>query len=130
MKNKIVYIDMDGVLVDYNPDLAFIDMKPKEGAIEAFKNLSGIYDVYILSTAPWSNPQAWMDKVLWAKEYLGQAARKKLILSHNKNLNKGDYLIDDRPNNGADEFGGKWIIFGSNTFPDWDSVLDYLTEIY
>ena len=130
MDKKIVYVDMDGVLVDYNPDLAFIDMKPKEGAIEAFKNLSKIYDAYILSTAPWSNPQAWKDKVMWVQKYLGDVAKKKLILSHHKNLNIGSFLIDDRANHGADEFGGKWIIFGASTFPNWDSVVDYLTEIY
>ena len=45
---------------------------------------------------------------------------------HCKNLCKGDYLIDNRPKNGAAEFEGEWIEFGSAKFPDWDSVLEYL----
>jgi hypothetical protein len=35
-------------------------------------------------------------------------------------------LIDDRGKNGASEFEGKWIQFGSDRFPDWQSVLDNL----
>jgi len=41
-------------------------------------------------------------------------------------LIKGDILIDDRPNNGAKDFDGKWIQFGSEEFPDWNAVLHYL----
>ena len=37
-----------------------------------------------------------------------------------------DFLIDDRPNNGAKNFEGKWIHFGSEDFPDWSSVIKYL----
>ena len=38
----------------------------------------------------------------------------------------GDYLIDDRRFNGASEFQGEWIHFGSEKYPDWKSVLQYL----
>jgi len=58
--------------------------------------------------------------------WLDGAAHKRLILSHHKNLNVGDYLIDDRPANGADKFTGEWIHFGQDPFPDWKSVTDYL----
>ena len=36
-----------------------------------------------------------------------------MILSHRKDLLKGDYLIDDRPKHGADTFDGEWIRFGN-----------------
>jgi 5'(3')-deoxyribonucleotidase len=49
-----------------------------------------------------------------------------LILSHNKHLNHGDYLIDDRDKNGADKFTGELILFGGEKFPHWDSVIEYL----
>ena len=32
----------------------------------------------------------------WVKKYLGSHAKKRLILTHHKNLSLGDYLIDDR----------------------------------
>lgn len=139
---------MDGVLVDFpsafphipndvlekytndkdNIPGIFSLMQPLEGAINAYEKLSQKYDTYILSTAPWDNPSAWSDKVIWVQKYLGSSAHKRLILSHNKNLNFGDYLIDDRPNNGASEFKGERIHFRQEPFPDWQSVLYYLTE--
>jgi 5'(3')-deoxyribonucleotidase len=84
------------------------------------------YDVYILSTAPWDNPSAWTDKLLWVKNHLGNRARKRLILSHHKNLNKGHYLIDDRLKNGAAQFEGEHIQFDTDQFKDWDAVRKYL----
>lgn len=130
MKKKIVYIDMDNVLVDFKSAInlhseevleeysgrldeipnIFSKMIPLKGAIKSFEKLSKVYDVYILSTAPWNNPTAWSDKLEWTKKHLGDSAYKRLILSHNKNLNKGDYLIDDRTKNGAGEFSGELIL--------------------
>ena len=101
-------------------------MKPLEGAIEAFNDLSKLFDVYILSTSPWDNDTAPGDKVRWVKKYLQPNAYKRLILSHHKNLNIGDYLIDDRIKNGAGEFTGEHIHFGTEKFPNWNSVVIYL----
>lgn len=101
-------------------------MEPLEGALEAYKTLSTKFDTYILSTAPWENSSVWSDKNKWVKRYLGKSAYKRLILSHNKHLNIGDYLIDDRTANGARQFTGEHIHFGSPQFPKWQSVFDYL----
>lgn len=51
---------------------------------------------------------------------------KRLILSHQKDLLKGDYLIDDRHKHGANTFEGEWIQFGTDPFRDWEAVLKYL----
>lgn len=143
---KRLYIDMDGVLVDFQTGIdrtdsatleryegyyddipgIFARMEPMPGAIEAFRTLSSHYDTYILSTAPWHNPSAWSDKVVWVQRHLGDVAYKRLILSHHKDLCSGDYLIDDRTKHGAAEFEGEHIHFRSERFPDWQSVLDYL----
>lgn len=103
-------------------------MEPIEGAIEAYYKLTKHYDCYILSTAPWENDSAWSDKVKWVKKHLGEVAHKRLILTHNKNLNKGDFLIDDRIKNGAGGFEGEHIHFLSEQFPNWNSVLKYLIK--
>ena len=100
-------------------------MAPLKGAIEAYRYLADHFDVYILSTAPWKNPSAWSDKLLWVQKYLGDVAYKRLILTHHKDLNRGDYLIDDRAKNGASDFEGELIAFGSDQFPDWSAVVDY-----
>jgi 5'(3')-deoxyribonucleotidase len=145
---KILYIDMDNVLVDFPSAFHHIDptlldqhadnkddiagifslMTPMPGAVEAFEELAALFETYILSTSPWDNPTAWSDKLLWVKRYLGPQAYKRLILTHHKHLNAGDYLIDDRTKNGADRFGGELILFGSERFPDWRAVSAYLRE--
>lgn len=145
---KILYIDMDNVLVDFVSALhkesrvvqakfkgradeipgLFGRMKPLKDAITSYKRLSKLYDTYILSTSPWGNPSAWSDKLGWVKKYLGKAAYKRLILSHHKNLNDGDFLIDDRTKNGVDLFRGEHIHFGQGQFKSWKKVVQYLVK--
>lgn len=143
---KILYIDMDNVLVDFPSAFSRVDpavleeyadhrddipgifnlMEPMPGAVESFVELSGLFDTYVLSTSPWDNPSAWSDKLLWVKRHLGSYAYKRLILTHHKNLNAGHFLVDDRTKNGADRFPGEHLHFGSARFPDWPSVAAYL----
>ncbi|HZK19425.1 MAG TPA: hypothetical protein VFC68_01730 [Treponemataceae bacterium] len=146
---QIVYIDMDNVLVDFKTGIdrltqavqseyegrldevpgIFALMEPMEGATEAFNLLADWYDTYILSTAPWNNPSAWSDKLEWVKKHLGEKAHKRLILSHHKNLNSGDFLIDDRDKNGAKDFAGILIKFGSPEYPNWQKITKYLYSL-
>lgn len=149
MNSKIVYVDMDNVLVDFKSGIdklsedlkveysgrldevpnIFSLMLPMPKAIESYRIIAANFDTYILSTSPWKNPTAPGDKLAWVHKYLEQEAYKRLILSHHKNLNLGDYLIDDRDkHNGADRFKGEFIHFGSAKFPDWDAVLKYLIK--
>ncbi len=143
---KILYIDMDNVLVDFPSGIEKLDKKtkmdfkdnydevpgifslmlPMKDAVASFNLLADKYDTYILSTAPWHNPSAWSDKRLWVQQHIGEKAHKRLILSHHKNMNKGHYLIDDRKKNGAGDFEGEHIWFGSEKFKDWQNVLKYL----
>lgn len=145
---KIIYVDLDGVVVDIvkeyekykenNPSskkdlVAYIDMtedgflnaEPIEYALRSIKRLETKYDVFILSTAPWKNISSWGHKRLWVEKHL-PTMRKKLILSNNKDLLIGDYLIDDRLRNGAPEFNGTHIHIFSKKYPSWDSVLNKL----
>ena len=103
----------------------FRNLKPMPGAIESYNLLNKYFDVYILSTAPWSNPDSLTEKLYWVKEYLPNAY-KNVIFSHHKDLNVGDYLIDDSTTNGANEFTGELIQIHSDKFPNWKSVLEYI----
>jgi len=152
-KRKVVYVDMDGVLVDFPSGLAcirddvraqcagheddipdvFAQMEPMPGAVEAFKELAERIDVYILSTAPWANPSAWSDKLDWVRRHLGAGpgdpAYKRLIITHHKDLNRGDFLIDDRCRRGVKRFKGEVIRFGSKKYPDWPAVMRRMREV-
>ena len=150
MTKKILYFDMDNVLVNFqsgidqlSPEIQqeyedrldevpgiFALMQPIDGAVDAFQTLAQHFDCYILSTAPWNNPTAWQDKIEWVHKHFGvddkTPAYKRLILSHHKNLNAGDFLVDDRLKNGADKFVGEHIHFGQPQFPNWEIVSAYL----
>ena len=141
MNKKIVYIDMDGVLVDLtsninkwfkdhphlherykeNPDHIagiFRNPPPIEGAIEAVKKLaeSGKYELYIATSAPWGNPESLTDKRYWIENHFGELFHKRIVTTHQKNMLMGDYLIDDRKKNGAGEFKGELLQYGL----DWE----------
>lgn len=149
-KKPILYIEMDNVLVDFESGIAQLDeairesyagrldevpgifalMQPHAGAVEAVLRLCKTYEVYVLSTAPWLNASAWSDKLDWVQRHFGveegSPLYKRLILSHHKNLNKGDIFIDDCLKNGVVGFCGEHIHFGTEACPDWSAVLALL----
>lgn len=77
MNKKILYVDMDNVLVDFPAAIKKLDketlvkydgrldevpgifslMPPVEHAIESYAQLSKWFDTYILSTSPWKTNQ-------------------------------------------------------------------------
>jgi 5'(3')-deoxyribonucleotidase len=151
---KILYIDMDGVVADFEKSIKihipewdiisneekgaltdevcggipnfFLNLEPIKGAIETINKLSIGYDIYFLSAAMWNVPQSYTEKRLWIEKYFGESFRKRLILTHRKDLNFGHYLIDDRTSHGAGNFMGEHIHFGTEKFPDWNTVDKYL----
>ncbi len=142
---KILYIDMDGVIVDFDAGVQaltkeekekykgkypqcpniFSKMPPMPGALVAVEKLFELFDVYILSSPSWGNDTAWSDKYNWVIKYLPYMERR-LILSSQKHLNIGDYIIDDRLHNGVSQFQGEHIHFGTEKFSNWNSVMNYL----
>jgi 5'-nucleotidase len=146
-KGPIVLIDLDGVLADFDKRAAelekegikghrlfkhpnaYKDLEPIEGAIEAWNLLQTRFETYVLSTPPWSNPEAWAEKRIWVEKHLGKSVNKKLILCHNKGIVKGDYLIDDRIANGVADFKGMHIHFGQEPYENWKKVLQFFSVI-
>lgn len=155
-ERKILYIDMDGVIADFNKK--FLDYFPTEkldensnvddlvlnysrnifaeldiygnhDTVKAIFNLfTEHYDVYILSTPMWKLPESYMDKRIWLEKHFGDKIYKRLILTHNKSLLRGHYLIDDRVKNGAGDFKGEHIYFGKSPFHDMVDVALYLAN--
>lgn len=114
-------------ICEQNKDI-FDDLPPIEGGIEAIMELSEKYSVYFLSTPMRSIPESYSGKRKWIDKHFGEWGSKRLILTHRKDLCIGDYLIDDRTLNGASDFTGEFIKFGSDTFPHWDSIKNYLLK--
>ena len=158
MSKKIVYIDMDGVLVDFEKSVkdhfekypyqksiyknhvdlihnVFLNALPIDGAIEAINKLeeSGKYELFIATSAPWGNIESSSHKRIWIEKYFGKLFKRKMFVTHRKDLLMGDYLIDDRIKNGAGEFRGELLRFGWcyetktwNEYPTWETILKKL----
>ncbi len=107
MTSKILYVDMDNVLVDFPSGIARVPdeirasyedrldevpgifglMEPMPNAIESYEFLSQYFDTYILSTAPWHNRNAWSDKLQWVQKLCGLNLIQLISLTHSSGSN-------------------------------------------
>lgn len=146
-----VYIDMDGVLCDFETAFArdkaifsdtpypqsregfYLNLVLIRGAQEAMNYFltAAEIDPYILTAPSVYNPLSYTEKRLWVEKYFGFDWVKRLIISPDKSLLKGDVLIDDHNSGrGQEKFEGRLIHFGSEDFPDWKSVLTRLASSF
>lgn len=138
MSKQIVHIDMDDTICDYKPAYInaliknpsveypqsvpgfFLDLEPIPGAIEAVKWLEQHHEVYITTRPSYINAHCYTEKRLWVEKYFGLETCRNLTLAPNKGLLIGDVLIDDFL---WENFKGRQILFGSDRFPNWETVL-------
>lgn len=144
-EKQLVFVDMDDVLCDFSgeyrrmrelqPEVVypqsiagfFESLPPILDAVESVNELRKHYRVIILSAPSTRNPLSYTEKRLWIEAQFGYEVTKKLILSPDKSLLKGDFLIDDRSSGkGQELFAGELIHFGSPKFSDWQKVLAHL----
>ncbi|RRG18452.1 hypothetical protein D3P96_00235 [Weissella viridescens] len=157
MTKPKLFLDMDNVLVDTLPVLNAQNMKtemvakpdqipgifknlpPVDGAVEAVKVLSEDYEMYILSTAPWNNPSAWQDKLIWLQKYFGMDETnpfyKRVVMAHDKGLvhGTGGILVDDRPYHGASAWDDEstdsfWLQYGFDAKLVWSNELVHFLQ--
>ena len=148
MKKLRIFIDMDGVISDFDkaakqiaiekgvskltrPDLhvdyLHLDIIP--GAEEAVEYLNKYHEVFIASTPPWSRIQVWADKRAWLERWFPDLKRK-LILTHRKDLLIGDILIDDSRFRGQPAFKGHWFWFNKNwENKNWKACLEFIKTL-
>lgn len=124
-----VFIDMDGVIVDFNAYAtannltgdevkrtpgAYLNMPSIPGAIEAVRSVIGMgFEVWIATKPPTGIPYAYSDKAAWVMRELPELKRR-IIITHDKGLlgDAGDYLCDDRPHKAnCEKFPGTLLRF-------------------
>ena len=136
-----IYIDMDGVITDFKkgqehqgyklskrPDLVvnYRTLPVMEGAIKAVAKLNADHEIFIASTPPWTRPEVWGHKREWLEEHFPYLKRK-LILTHRKDLLIGDVLIDDTRFRGQPDFKGNWFWFNKDwSNRNWNACLEYI----
>jgi hypothetical protein len=141
MANR-VFIDMDGVLADFDrlksrlgntgEELkripgAFDIMEPIPGAIEGVHSLIGMgFECWIATKPPTGIPHAYADKAKWILRHLPDLKRR-IIMTHNKGLlgDENDFLVDDRPHKAScEDFRGVLIPFVNGM--NWAIVLSVM----
>lgn len=140
-----IFLDMDGVLADFNrlkaergmtgeelkkvPN-AFLDMHPLPGAIEGVKSLIGMgYEIWIATKPPTGIAQAYADKAQWILTHLPELKRR-IIVTHDKGLlgDANDFLVDDRPHKAnCEKFSGQLIPFTGEM--NWPKLVAFFSSM-
>ena len=134
---------MDGVISDFDkaakeggwthrPDLKvnFRNLEVVPGAKDALLRLNQDFDIFIATTPPWSRPKVWGEKREWIEEHFPYLKRK-MVLTHRKDLLIGDILIDDSRWRGQPDFKGNWLWFGTaQKCLNWEDTLELIYKKY
>ena len=130
---------MDGVIANFakaaeeggwkhRPD-KYVDYRNLEvmpDASQALIKLNQDFDIFIASTPPWDRPDMWSAKREWIAEHFPYLKRK-LILTHRKDLLIGDILIDDSRWRGQPDFKGDWFWFNQKwDNKNWEACLEWI----
>lgn len=137
-----VYVDMDGVLADFDKACTQAKKKPSElklirgvyrdlevipGAINAIEKIVEMgYEVWAMTKPPSKNPSAASEKIEWMYE-LFPVFKDRIIITPDKGAvgEKRDFIIDDHPEwANVEKFRGTIIKFENN----WDYIVDFLAK--
>jgi len=117
-------------------------LSPIEGGIEAVKEMAGIgYDVRICTAPLGLYKNCIVEKYAWVEKYLGQEFVKKVIMTKDKTLIKGDVLIDDSFQKGMLIPSWEHMVFDRpynrdlsgirlNGWKNWKDALHLLRDVY
>ena len=90
----------------------YADLQPIAGAAEALREMVAEGHTVHICTSPWpTNPTCASDKLDWLEKYIGAGWAHRAVITSDKTLCRGDYLIDDRPD-----------IVGAYT-PEWEHIV-------
>lgn len=150
---KIIYVDMDDVVADYykaakGPDGKvieermfdkdfFLNLEPIPGAKAGIFALNKMgFDIWFLSQPLTLLPESYAHKAQWLQVHF-PSLHNKLILTQDKGLHIGEYLIDDNFKKWHDKFtntGGLFVHmqYGGYNLNDlrdpadeWEQIVNY-----
>jgi Uncharacterized protein conserved in bacteria len=100
----------------------YAEMEPIPYAIDALDDMAEEHTVFLCSAPEIFNATCESDKKTWVRDWLGVEWAKRLILTKDKTMVRGDILIDDRPDvTGVMEPLWRHVIFSA---PYNDDVFD------
>lgn len=156
--NKLIFVDMDDVLADFysaatdnpykivNENLMwepnfFLNLKPTIGSQNTIRKLQKLgYRVMVLTKPLAGHPECASQKIEWIQRYFPQL-HDQIILTHDKTIINGDYLIDDDLESwkiGFEKNGGTFVHFQYGCYNIdgmrqpvhiWNDLLTYFTLI-
>jgi hypothetical protein len=148
MQPKTVLIDLDNTSVDFltakREQLClqtrpypqgrkgfYLNLKPMPDAVEAIHAIENDprYKVYFCTAPSMSllNTFCWSEKAESVIRLFGDKFYYRLIMAFDKSMVIGDILIDDIPEGrGQERFDGELVLFGSDQYPNWQSIMNHL----
>jgi len=91
----------------------FRNMMPMDGAKEALLEMDAMgLEVFICSSPLSTYTNCVLEKYEWVESYLGTGWVNRIILTKDKTLIRGEYLIDDKPE-----------ITGVENTPSWEHIV-------
>ncbi|MDP4039166.1 MAG: 5'-3'-deoxyribonucleotidase [Candidatus Pacearchaeota archaeon] len=115
----------------------YLNLPPIDGSLEALSELTSRGDeIYICTSPLLSNPFCVQEKYDWVINHLGKDWTKRMIVSKDKTIVHGDFLIDDKPEvKGVQQPSWEQILYSQPynsqvnsmkrmTWRNWKSVID------
>lgn len=140
----LIYIDMDGVIADFDKMMQQRTMSGKElkmvrgiyqeldvypGAKEAITKLKNAgFTLHIATKIPDNNPYAATEKLLWLNEHFPELLPNVTITNNKGALgDRNSFIIDDRIHKAnIPSFKGTVLHFGKDGFyKNWQDILDF-----
>ena len=102
-----------GLVSDIMDSISYYWMDEIPGAVDALHGMVDHGHDVVICTSPWlSNEKCVEDKLYWVARHLGNEWTDRVVITKDKTLVHGDWLIDDKPK-----------ITGRVTHPAWEQII-------